>query len=70
MAKIRWRTNNSDSDGLGARMFRLLDVLALAGASVLIAVITTLEPDDESGYQAQETDDKTNRWPIPVVQIH
>jgi hypothetical protein len=51
-------------------MFHLLDIAALAGSSVLIAMITTLQPDDESGYQAQETDDKTNRWPIPMVQIH
>ncbi|MEE8343721.1 MAG: hypothetical protein V3R35_00195 [Woeseiaceae bacterium] len=61
---------SSDSDSVGARMFHLLDIAALAGSSVLIAMITTLKPDDESGYQAQETDDKTNRWPIPMVQIH
>ncbi len=47
-----------------------LDVVALAGSPVLIAMIATLQADDESGYQAQETDDKTNRRPIPVVQIH
>ena len=69
-AKIRWRTNDRDSNGVGARRLRLLDVVALAGSPMLIAMVTTLQPDDESGYQAQETDDKTNRWPIPMVQIH
>lgn len=45
-------------------------VVTVARSPVMISVITTLQPDNQPGNQTAQTNDKTNRRPVPMIEVH
>ena len=39
-------------------------------STILVSMVTTLQPDNQSRNQAKQTYAETNFWPEPMVQIH
>src|SRR5690606_15899200 len=46
------------------------EILPLACAAVMIAVIAAFQPYHQPGYEAEQADTEADLGPVPVIQVH
>jgi len=51
-------------------MLLLREILTVARSPIKVAMVATLQQNDQPCDQAPETHDETDRRPMPMIQVH